>query len=177
MRRLALVLLLAAASLIAATPTSGSGPTVGRVAAGAGISVRVPGGWHLISRHLTDVVDPAQRLAVASFDVRLGSHPCECGQPNVRHFPRTGAFLFIWEYLEPLSSAQLRRVPRRPARFHIAQDNRHWYQCAGPSWTTGFRAAGRVFQVEVYLGPAAARDVRLRMDALLDSLHVTRLRT
>lgn len=173
--RFTLVSLLAAASLITAIPVGGSGATMGREATGAGLSVRVPVGWHLIGRRLTDVVEPAQRLAVATFDVRLASHPCECGEPNVRNFPRTGAFVFIWEYRERLSRAQLSRVPRRPASFHVTQDNRHWFECAGPSWTAGFRDAGRVFQVEVYLGPGAGRNVRLRMDALLDSLRVARL--
>jgi len=93
--------------------------------------------------------------------------------PNVRNFPRAGAFLFVWEYPQ-LDAAQLRRFPRRPARFQVAQENPHWYECAGPSWGTVFRASGRGFQVEVYLGPAAGPKVRARMDAMLNSLEVAR---
>jgi hypothetical protein len=125
----------------------------------------------VIRRSLTDVSDPAQRLAVASFPVRLASHPCACGKPDIRRFPRAGAFLFVWEYTRP---AGMGGVSRRPAAFHVAQRVRRPYDCARPSWMTLLRDAGRVFQVEVYLGPAATPASRARMDALLDSLHAVR---
>jgi hypothetical protein len=171
MPKLAIIVLLAAGYLAAAPPAIDASAT--RVDASAGISIRVPHGWHLIRRRLTDVIDPVPRLAVASFAVRLARHSCECGLPNVRGFPRAGAFLFMWEY-PTLGAAQLRRFLRRPARFRVAQDNPHWYECAGPSWGTVFSDSGRALQVEVYLGPAAGRDVRARMDAMLNSLRVAR---
>jgi hypothetical protein len=46
-----------------------------------------------------------------------------------------------------------------------------------PSWWSDFRDAGRVFQVEVYLGPAAGEAVRGRANALLDSLKVLPVRS
>ncbi len=171
MRKLAVLALLVVAAL-GADPSVGSETTATRVAAGAGISVRLPRGWHLIRRRLTDVLEPAQRLAVASFPVRLASHACECGTPNIRDFPRAGAFLFVWESPAPSTPAGMRRVPPLPARFLVTQGNPHWYECAGPSWMTVFRDRGRVFQAEVYLGPAAGRTVREKMDGLLDSLQV-----
>jgi hypothetical protein len=171
-RKFAVVILLAAASLGAAASTAGSDQPAARISARGGISVRVPRGWHLVRRGLTNVVEPAQRLAVASFTVRLASHSCACGEPNVRDFPRTGAFLFVWEYRAPSSRAELLRLPPRPSRFRVTQENPHWFECAGPSWVTAFRDRGRVFQVEVYLGPAAGTKARLQMDALLDSLRV-----
>jgi hypothetical protein len=172
MRRLAIVVLLATASFTAAAP-AGRIDASTRVGAGAGVSVRLPHDWHLIRRRLTDVTDPVPRLAVASFAVRLARHACECGWPNVRDFPRAGAFVFMWEYPH-LGAADLRQIPRRPAVFRIAQANAHWYECAGPSWGKLFRVSGRAFQVEVYLGPAAGRNIRARVDAMLDSLEVTR---
>ncbi len=45
----------------------------------------------------------------------------------------------------------------------------------GPELGDGLPPSGRVFQVEVYLGPAAGPSVRRRMNALLDSLEITPL--
>jgi hypothetical protein len=182
MRRLAIVLLASgagAAALTAPGPTGlaassrGAWAGAGLVPAGAGLSVRVARGWHLIHRHLTDVLDPAGRLALASFAVRLARHPCACGWSNVSNLPRAGGFVFVWEYLRP-GGPGLNRIPPRPARFMISQGNPHWFECAGPSWGTALRASGRVFQVEVYLGPSAGPMVRAAVDAMLYSLRVER---
>jgi hypothetical protein len=167
MRMLALAPLLAAAALLPAAPAGGGRVDVARVAAGAGISVRVPPGWRLIRRRLTDVGDPVQRLAVASFPVRLAARPCACGKASIRRFPRAGAFAFVWEYAR---SEKLGRVPRRPAAFHVAPGRA--YDCARPTSMLLFRDAGRAFQAEVFLGPAATPRTRATMDALLDSLRV-----
>jgi hypothetical protein len=61
----------------------------------------LPAGWHVLRAWLSDVVDPAPRLAVASFPGGLSRHTCSCGFPNVVAFPRDGAFIFVWEYLHP----------------------------------------------------------------------------
>jgi hypothetical protein len=139
----------------------------------AGISFRLPVGLHLLHGWLSDVVDPAPRLAVASFDARLSRHTCECGMPNVRAFPRTGAFLFVWEYLHVPRRA-LDKYPRRAARFRITSQTSRRHTCLGPSDTFTFRDAGRVFQVEIYLGPAARAGTLARLLSVLDSLRVTR---
>ncbi|MBV8948559.1 MAG: hypothetical protein JOZ95_24260, partial [Solirubrobacterales bacterium] len=44
--------------------------------------------------------------------------------------------------------------------------------CDGSSDTFGFKDAGGVFQVEVYLGPRAGRARRADVIAMLDSLRV-----
>jgi hypothetical protein len=169
-RKFAIGPLLATASLLATTASTRGVDALGpRVAAGAGITVRVPHGWHLIRTRLTDVLEPVQRLAVASFPVRLALHPCDCGLPNISNLPRAGAFLLIFERTQ-LGTADLKQFPRRPTQFQVAQDNPHWNECAGPSWGTVFRTSGRAFQVNVYLGPAAGREVRQRADLTLDSL-------
>jgi hypothetical protein len=170
MRTLALAPLVAATALLAAAPAGGGRVSARRERAGAGISVRVPVGWRLVRRSLTDVTDPAQRLAVASFPVRLAAAPCACGKARLRDFPRAGAFVFAWEYsgAEPLTG-----IPRRPPAFHVAPGRP--YDCARPTSTRLFRDAGRVFQVEVFLGPAATPRTRANVDALLDSLRVQRL--
>ncbi len=176
-RRFATAALIALFSLIASGSAS-SGNAARRLAVSArapsavALRVRVPRGWHLIHRRLTEVVDPAQALAVASFPVRLG-HPCECGEPNVLNLPRGGAFLFVWEYGP--AGAHLKKIPPRPAHFRITQVSAEHYACAGPSWLTGFREAGRAFQVEVHFGTHTGRRTIARMEALLDSIKVVPL--
>ena len=142
-----------------------------RVSVPARLSVRVPVGWHVLRGWLSDVIDPAPRLAVASVPVRLSRHTCECGFPNVVDFPRNGGFVFVWEYLRP-SRPGLSRVPSRPVRFHLAVDGMVRKTCDGPSDTFGFKDAGRIFQVEVYLGPAVTAALRDQAAAMLDSLRV-----
>jgi hypothetical protein len=157
--------------VLAATGAAGGDRAATRVDVAGRLSVRVPVGWHVLRGWLSDVSDPAPRLAVASFPARLSRHTCECGFPNIVDFPRSGAFVFIWEYLHP-SRRGLAREPRRPVRFRLPPEGRVRNTCDGPSDTFGFKDAGRVFQVEVYLGPATSAALRDRMAAILDSLLV-----
>jgi hypothetical protein len=210
MRRLAIVLLMAAASLSAAAPRGDGDTTATRVSTGAGISVRLPRGWHLVRRAVGPYKGSRpvsiQPAVLASFAVSFARHPCPCARPNyrtcgqwchelsVREFPEAGALVFVWEFPPPRNPAALGRGYRlRPARFRVAQKNPHFAQAlarelrilhleAGhacvegpgslPSWWSDFRDTGRVFQVEVYLGPAAGEAVSARVNALLDSLKV-----
>ena len=111
--------------------------------------------------------------ARAPFPAALSRHTCECGFPNVVNFPRDGAFVFVWEYLH-YPSWGLARVPSRPVRFHVAANGGVRQTCDGSSDTLGFKDAGRVFQIEVYLGPGTGAALRGRVAAMLDSLHVAR---
>jgi hypothetical protein len=135
------------------------------------LSVGVPVGWHVLHGWLSSVVDPAARLSFASFPARLSRHSCECGFPNVVNLPRDGAFVFVWEYLDP-SRRMLARVPSRPARFLVAADRGVRQTCDGPTDEFGFKDVRRVFQVEVYLGPGAGPELRRGAAEVLDSLRV-----
>jgi hypothetical protein len=163
--------------LIAAVATGGSAAGVEQAPAPAhvprGISLRVPAGWHVIRGWLSDVTGPAPVLAVGSFDVRLSRRTCECGMPNVVDFPRGGAFLFIWEYVNYPRRA-LARIPRRPAHFRIPSGVGQRHTCQGPSDGFSFRDGTRVFQVEIYLGVAAGLPVRAQLRDLMDSLRFSR---
>lgn len=121
---------------------------------------------------LSDVTDPAPRLAVGSFPARLSRPTCECGFPNVVDFPRDGAFIFVWEYLHP-PRWDLGRVPNRPVRFDLAAGAGLRQTCAGSSDTFGFKDAGRVFQAAAYLGPQVGPGLREQVAATLDSLRTT----
>jgi hypothetical protein len=110
---------------------------------------------------------------MATFRVKLSPHTCECDTPNVEDLPRRGAFLVVWEYLE-VTHRGLMRTPPQPSRFSVSGTSNPRFPCAGPSWTTGFRDAGRIFQVDVYLGPAAGATVAAKTDAILDGLRAAR---
>jgi hypothetical protein len=156
---------------LAAAGTAAGDRTPARVGVPGGVSVRVPAGLHVVRGWLSDVSDPAPRLAVASFPVKLSRHTCECGFPNVEGFPRDGAFVFVWEYLHP-SRRELARTPRRPDRVRLPVRGSVRKTCEGPSDTFAFTDAGRVFQVEVYLGSAVTPALRGRMAAMLGSMLV-----
>lgn len=171
MRRLPLALVLVALAIpmggSAAASERGGGLRVpGRV------SISVPSGWHVVHGWLSDVTNPAPRLAVASFPVRLSRQTCECGFPNVIHFPRAGAFVFVWEYLHP-SRRMLAAVPRRPSSFRLADAKAQLFTCRGASDGFNFKDGDRYFQVEVYLGPAVSRGTQARTLSVLDSLRAT----
>ena len=172
MRRLVIVVLVATTSVVTASTAAPVETDGARVYLRGGISIRVPTGWHVIRGWLSNVIEPIPRLAVGSFPVRLSRHTCECGMPNVRDFPRDGAFVFVWES-PGVRHAALRRVPARPARFDVGAQSIQRYTCAGPSDSLGFRDAGRVFQVEIYLGRDAGRRTRARLAGVLDSLRAT----
>jgi hypothetical protein len=127
---------------------------------------------------------------------RPNYRPCGqwCHELSVRDFPEAGALVFVWEFPSFGSSGALGRgYGFRPARFRVGQKDPHFAEAlarelrglhveAGracvegpgslPSWWSDFRDAGRVFQVEVYLGPAAGKAVRARVNGLLDGLKV-----
>ena len=117
------------------------------------------------------VADPAPMLSFASFSASLSRRACACGFPNVVGFPRDGAFVFVWEYLFP-SRWMLARSPSRPARFLVAAGRGVRRTCDGPTDGFSFKDAGRVFQVEVYLGPAVGSELRRQAAEMFDSLRV-----
>jgi len=151
--------------------SAGGDHTARLVSVAHGLSVRVPSGWRVLRGWLSDVTDPAPRLALASFSARLSHRTCECGFPNVVNFPRNGAFVFVWEYLH-YPRWSLARVPRRPARFSLATGTGVRLTCDGPNGGSAFKDAGRVLQVEVYLGPSAGPALRAQAAAALESLRL-----
>lgn len=171
MRKVLAVLVMVVIAAQAAAEVAAGDRTAKGVSVPAGLNVRVPAGWHVRRGWLSDVVDPAPRLAVASFSARLSRRACACGLPNVVNFPRDGAFVFVWEYLHP-SRRGLARVPSRPARFRLAAGPGVRHTCDGSNDTFGFKDAGRVFEVEVYLGPGVGPALRRRVAAMLASLSV-----
>jgi hypothetical protein len=170
-RKTLVVLVMVVITALAAAGVAGGDRTATAMSVPGGLSVRVPVGWPVLRGWLSDVVDPAPRLAVGSFPARLSRHTCACGFPNVVNFPRDGAFVFVWEYLHP-SRRELVGVPSRPTRVHLAAGAGARQTCDGSTDTFGFKDAGRVFQVEVYLGPRVGPTLRGQVAAMLASLRV-----
>lgn len=137
------------------------------------VSVRVPAGWHRLHGWLSDVPYPFPVLAVGSFQAQLSRRTCACGMPNVEHFPRNGAFVFVIEWTQP-NRRQLTRLPHAPPRSIPPDGQPEQSTCDGPSGTFDFQRAGRVFQVELYAGPASSRADRAAMISVLNSLRVER---
>lgn len=180
MRARAVPLLVAIALAVAAGAAPGAGrSSAPRVSAGGGVSVRLPTGWHVITRQLTDVVSPTQRLVVTSFPIPPRPPVDGCDPlAAIRRLPATGAFLFMWEYSGPtrLRRRQLIQFPVRPRRFPVAERDFVSYggAASGPRMTTIlFRQAGRAFQAQLYLGAAAPAPTIRRLAAVLDSVGVT----
>jgi hypothetical protein len=165
-RRSLLVPVLALAVTAALAAPAGAGDQRAALRGGAGrgrAGVALPRGWHVVP-HVNEVTDPLPR-AFATFHVRLGRHSCECGMPNVVHFPSTGALLVVWEYRR-ISRRDLRYFPVFAPHFRIGRSVVTG-ACA-PSDSRDFRLGGRAFQVAIYLGPAAPASDRGQIAAILD---------
>jgi hypothetical protein len=172
-RRL-IVLALVAGGATSTGAFTGTPPASG-VAVGAGITVRLPAGWHLLGGRLSDVVNPIPRLAIASFPARLSRHECACGSPNVVDFPRGGAFVFVWEYRGLSRHDLLKSFPRRPDHFDLSRGHIGGYACSGPSDSLVFREHGREFQAEVYVAAGITPRVRAQLLSVLDSFDASSL--
>jgi hypothetical protein len=170
MRRVPPVLVLVAISILVGASSAGGDHRARQVNVPGALSIRVPAGWHVLHGWLSDVTDPAPRLAVASFAARLSRQTCACGFPNVIHFPRNGAFVFVWEYLHP-SRRMLASVPRRPPGFRLTAAKSQRFTCQGPSAGFDSKDKDRDFQAELYFGPSVTPVTRTRMLAILDSLR------
>lgn len=144
-----------------------------RVDAGAGVSVRVPRGWHLVRPPISAVSFPAERLLLTSYPTRGGGN---CSPERAqRNLPPGGALVYLFEYRPERGGvwARLRRrdFPPRPARFRLRPRTLGGYECwRVPSYLVRFRAAGRAFQVHVALGSRASPSRRAQVLRVLDSL-------
>lgn len=157
----------------------------------------VPGGWTYQPAVIASFPATFARHPCPCANPNYRDCGAWCEELNIRDFPRAGAILFVWEFRVPANPADLGRgYGHRPSRFRVAQDNPRFARVLArelrrlgrgvgpacvegpgslPSWSSEFRYRGRAFQPEVYLGPAAGREVRAQMDALLNSLNLAPL--
>jgi hypothetical protein len=136
------------------------------------VTITVPAGWHVASRRLTSVASPVQRLVVTSFVLRQTRPDRGCGPTTaISEMPRTGAFLFLFEYTG-VSQQELATFPSRPSHFRLDPRSYRPYECYGMSYLIRFQDAGRELQAQIYLGSNATSRTRTMLLGVLDSLRV-----
>jgi hypothetical protein len=135
------------------------------------ISIRYPPGWTATARPLTNVTSPVQLVAIGSFRFSTNIARSDGCEPKeaLDAIPASGAFIFGWDYGQ-LPQTELRKnFPPQPQRFRLTGLAN--YECMGHSYMLRFRAAGRAFQIHVYLGSKATAATRLTVLRILDSFH------
>jgi hypothetical protein len=156
--------------ILVAGVRAGAAGSASRRRLGAGLSVVVPGGWHVALR-LTGLAEPFERFTLASFPLRRAPDAASsCGPVRaVDTIPADGALAFVFEYGPHGTSAG--DFPPRPRRFALPAGPARPYECFGLGWLLRFRVGSRRFQAMIALGRRAGAE-RARLLAALDSLRV-----
>jgi hypothetical protein len=130
-----------------------------------GATVELPGGWQLLDRRISGIIDPVQVFAAASYPVDVGRHPpggtCRPGQV-LADKPADGALVQI---VESSSRPPPRNVPPREHPFRLRDKTYASYECNGPSYNIAFRDRGRRFQAFVWIDPGRV-DPHIREQAI-----------
>jgi hypothetical protein len=129
----------------------------------AALRISYPARWHLTTRRLTMITQPAERFVVYS-----GSPPGSLDEVA----PRADQALVLVMEQTSVSSADLRQFPRRPKRFTV-------WRLSGMETFEGERWAERVFQDHgrafyafIWVGAHDSRQLPTLL-TILDSLRVT----
>lgn len=151
-------------------------------AAGDGITVGVPPGWHLIRERITstgreritDTGYPVGRLLLTSYPTRRGGR---CAPDAAeRDLPPDGALVYLLEYRPARGAvwAGLDRgdFPRRPQRFSLRGIEAQAECWRVPTRALTFRDGDRPFQADVAFGAKATPARRAQAVRALDSLQV-----
>ena len=141
-------------------------------AAQADLAWTPPAGWRAVGPQLTQVGEPAHRLAAATFDVRQTKPDHNCSPATARRqMPPDGALVLLLESRETSARPRaLARLPRRPEHFRLGRPVN--LECFGHGWTVVWREQGRALQAVAMFGPTAWPARRRQAEALLDSLVV-----
>ena len=130
----------------------------------AGLRISYPAGWHVTTRSLTTITQPAQRVVVYS-----GLTPQSLAQVLS---PRADQALAIVMEQASVSASDLKQFPRRPKKFTVSHLGRI-ESFAGDRWAElVFRENGRAFYVFSGVGANDTRQLPTLLNAL-DSLCVT----
>jgi len=163
---LGLLVLLLACSLVLAASAGGG---VARAACTwrdgkAGLAITYPAGWHVTTRSLTTITQPAQRFAVYS-----GATPRRVAQVAS---PSADQALAIVMEQTSVSASDLKQFPRRLKRFTVSRLG-GIESFAGWRWAERvFRQDGRAFYVFIWVGAEDGGQLSTLLNTL-DSLRVT----
>jgi len=156
-----------------------------------GASVRFPDGWRVAEQPLTNLVNPREVLALATYPLRGGNKgggPC-AAKRDLEAMPPDGALIWLLEY-RPLRGdvwADLKRssFPPRGGRPEVARADLRPNSCltgvgyapraSGLSYTTTFSAADRPFQLSLVFGERVTDERLDEVEAILESLELAEL--
>ena len=130
----------------------------------AGLTISYPAGWHVTTRSLTTITQPAQRFAVYS-----GSAPrslVDAVSPSANQ-----ALAIVMEQTT-VSASDLKQFPPRPKKFTVSHLG-GIESFAGDRWAERvFREHRRAFYAFIWVGAKDNRQLPTLLNAL-DSLRVT----
>jgi hypothetical protein len=154
-------------------PATTRGQVLHSSTAAAGLSWQPPPGWRPVERRLTELTDPRESLAAATFAVPAGRRAPAC-DPRALHrlLPARGAIVLLLESRWAAGvPSRLRAFPPRPRRFRLPR-RAVPLECSGLARAVAFRERGRGFNATVLLGRRAPRSRLREAEQLLDSLRV-----
>jgi hypothetical protein len=157
--------------LLAAFAATGGASLANGRAGSAGVTIRLPRGWHAIPLALPPGMhvdaEPVARIAAASGPISFGG----CGEFPYS-FPETAVALVVLEWVRPTPGV----FPHRPRRFTATALPVHRapaLECFdGPGGSVEFADHGRRFDAFLLLGRHASARLADRARAVLDTLRV-----
>jgi hypothetical protein len=160
-------------SIVLVAATAGPAPVAWHTYRGDRISIRYPPRWTATARPLTAVTSPGQAIAIGSYRFPTGSAGADGCEPReaLDGIPPGGVFIFGWDYGQLPQTVLRKSFPPEPRRFRLT--GLADYECMGHSYALRFRAAGRAFQIHVYLGPRADAATRATVLRILDTFRAS----
>ena len=130
----------------------------------AGLTISYPAAWHVTTRSLTTITQPAERFVVYSGSLPRGL--AQVASPGANQ-----ALAIVMEQTS-VSASDLKQFPRRPKRFTVSRLG-GIESFEGDRWAERvFRENGRAFYVFIWIGANDNRQLPTLLNAL-DSLRVT----
>lgn len=168
-RAVTLALVAGLSTSVAAAPGSGSARFDRH-----GISFTYPSTWFVMTRPLSNGVNPAYRFTVSTVPVRRtrrDSGPCLPGV--AAQLRRTDVLAYLREALGADRARSLPRMPPRPSHFRLPTpaDSSLCGFGRGGRWIP-FQEAGRAFYLGLYVGPRAPVERARGLRRLLDGLRI-----
>lgn len=133
-----------------------------------GVSATVPDGWHPADKPLTNIIDPREVLALATYPLPGGGKdggPCVAAKHALEAMPADGALIWLLEYRptrgDVWADLPRSRFPPRPDSSALSRADLQPGVCgAGLGTSTTFRDADRPFQLWLLFGNKVS-DTRL----------------
>jgi hypothetical protein len=130
----------------------------------AGLTISYPAGWHVTTRSLTTITQPAERFVIYS-----GSMPRSLAQVAS---PRANQALAIVMEQTTVTDSDVKQFPRRPKKFTVSQLG-GIESFNGDRWAERvFRESERGFYVFIWVGANDKRELPILL-SVLDSLRVS----